>query len=111
MTKEVLIKNLKAGAHKLPQGKAEFFIKQLETGSSSVRQVFTAANLMAAEYIGSDPHDMTPGELIDAATYCNSWKNQYCEELCRRTGNLDAYYKNPIPAAKAAAHGFGSELI
>ena len=50
MEKETLIRSLRAGAHKLPEGKAEFFIKQLETGSSSVSQVFTAANIMATDY-------------------------------------------------------------
>lgn len=62
-------------------------------------------------YAGVDLRGMTPGELMNAATYCNSWRNRYCEELCRRTGNTEAYENDPMKAAQAAARGFGSELI
>lgn len=65
---------------------------------------------MKQDYIGINLKDMSPCELMDAATYCNSYINPYCEELCRRTGNLVAYIKDAKKASKAAARGFGAEL-
>jgi len=67
--------------------------------------------IMKAEYVGINSHDMSPSELMDAATYCNSWKNPYCEEMCCRTGNIESYRNNPVQAAKAAASGYGILMI
>lgn len=67
--------------------------------------------IMKAIYVGKEPHNMTPKELMDASTYCDSWRSPYLEELCRRTGNIKAYYENPMKAAQAAAKGYGAQFV
>ncbi len=58
-----------------------------------------------------EPQNMNHIELLNIITYCDSWRNPYGEELCKRTGNIIAYVNNPEKATKAAAEGFGYEII
>ncbi len=59
------------------------------------------------------PTDMTPKELANTTTYCNSWDNPYTIELMRRSGHLEAYQgtfddkeRRKIFDKSCAYHGF-----
>lgn len=64
----------------------------------------------------ADPAKMTPEQLCDAVTYCDSNFNPYSHELCHRSGDLQSLQRAEDNTAacsiiKKAARSFGIRLI